>query len=139
MECGKDGLKESGRDSELDRLAEDWIGLWQSELAALAGDPEMAALWRQGMAQGAAMVAAWAQALAAWPKLDERPAPSPGPAPAAAASGAGGDAGLGGAGGDLAALRSRIDELERRLAALEGGAAGGGADRRRPRRRRPPA
>ena len=41
--------------------------------------------------------------------------------------------------GDAAALRARIDGLERRLAALEAGPGGDGADRRGPRRRRPPA
>ena len=40
---------------------------------------------------------------------------------------------------DPAGLRSRIEELERRLAALERGTAGSSTDRRGARRRRPPA
>jgi hypothetical protein len=33
---------------ELERLAEDWIALWQSEISALAADREMAEGWAAG-------------------------------------------------------------------------------------------
>ncbi|MDB5373640.1 MAG: hypothetical protein JWP04_2282, partial [Belnapia sp.] len=39
-----------GGDPALDRLAEEWIGLWQDEIAAMAADPDMAAVWRHAMA-----------------------------------------------------------------------------------------
>lgn len=151
--------------TELDRLAEDWITLWQSEIAALAGDREAAESWAGAVASWAALMAAWARAATTppfghgqagfpspfamppqpwppgWPaaaRPHDGAAPPPGPAPAAPASPADREPGYGGdrEPGD-AALRARLAELERRLADLEGGAGGSAPDRRRPRRRKP--
>ena len=51
---------------DLDRLAEDWIALWQSEIAGLAADPELAEQW-----------AAWAALGAAWMRAAASMAPRP--------------------------------------------------------------
>jgi len=145
---GRSGEEES--DCGLDRLAEDWIALWQSELAALAADPEWVGAWQQAMAMGAAWMRAAATAMTPPAPATARPPhehprdetgtdAAPRSAAAAAASGAGSDASLGNDGGDDASLRARLAELERRLAALERRTGGGGADRAKPRRRRPPA
>jgi hypothetical protein len=139
--CGpeRDGTQD-GPQPGLDALAEAWIALWQSELAGLAADTEVAAAWRQAFGLGAS----WLRAAGGVPSYergpavrDAPPAPAPGPAPAGPASGDGPGDPLGSA--DSARLRARVDELERRLAALERGTADGGADRSRPRRRRPSA
>jgi hypothetical protein len=132
----------AGQD-DLDRLAEDWIALWQSEVAGLAADPELAERW----AAFASLGAAWFRAAAQLSKPftpgaaphDSTAAP-PRPAPAAAPSGAGGDTGHGGS-GDAArdAMAERLATLERRLADLESGAGGSRANQRRPRQRRPRA
>ena len=135
--------------AELDRLAEDWITLWQSEIAGLAADREAAEAWAvvaQGMAQGmAAMGAAWMRAAStpppfAWPApFAPEFAPEPArPAPAAAPPDPGRQPGDGGAERD-AGLAARLAELEGRLAAIEGGPGRKPADRRRPGRRKPPA
>jgi len=128
---------------DLDRLAEDWITLWQSEVAGLAADPELAERW----AAFASLGASWFRAAAQFSKpftpgaaQHESTTPPLRPAPAAAPSGAGGDPGNGG-GGDATrdAMAERIATLERRLADLESGAGGGSAHQRRPRQRRPRA
>ncbi|WP_424810954.1 hypothetical protein [Roseococcus sp. YIM B11640] len=135
---------------DIERLAADWIALWESELAALGQDAELAESWAASVALMAAFWRAQSAHLAAamkWRGPDEEP---PRPAPAAAASPAGGGARDGGAGvpaappgakplgdgPDVEQLRARLAELERRLATLEGGAAGGGEDRPRPRKPR---
>jgi hypothetical protein len=125
---------------DIDGLAEDWIALWQSEIAGLAADPELAEQW----AAWAALGAAWMRAATAMaprrPDTHDRAAAPPWTPPAAAASRPGGHAGDGG--GDQPArdaMAERLAELERRLADLEGGAAGKGPDPRRPRGRRPRA
>ena len=128
---------------DLDRLAEDWITLWQSEVAGLAADPELAERW----AAFASLGASWWRVAAQFSKpftpgaaQHESTTPPPRPAPAAAPSGAGGDTGHGGGGGAARdAMAERIATLERRLADLESGAGGGSANQRRPRQRRPRA
>jgi hypothetical protein len=69
---------------DLAALARDWIELWQSEVAALASDPEtaetwsrLAALWAGAAASGIAAMPRGAQ----WGARDERHAPFPGPWP----------------------------------------------------------
>ncbi|WP_246521738.1 hypothetical protein [Neoroseomonas terrae] len=125
---------------DIDSLAEDWIALWQSEIAGLAADPELAEQW----AAWAALGAAWMRAATAMaPRYrpgggHDGTASPPWTAPPAAASGPRGPAGDGG--GDQPArnaMAERLAELERRLADLEGGAGGTGPDPRGPRGRRP--
>ena len=52
--------KKAAAEQELDGLAEDWVALWQSEIAGLMADPELAAAW----GAMAAMGNAWLNALA---------------------------------------------------------------------------
>jgi hypothetical protein len=107
----------------LDRLAEEWIGLWQEEIAALVADADMMAAWRL-------MLGGWMGGMA-----HEAGTPA-----AAAASRPAGDAAVAGDGGASAGLLERVAALEARLAALEvKGDAGGGAPRRPARGKRPPA
>lgn len=129
------------RPEELDSLAEDWITLWQSEIAGLAADPELAEQW----AAWAALGAAWMRAAAAMAprhgaEPHDRAAPPPWSPPPATPSGPSGPAG---AGRDdepsRDAMARRLAELERRLADLEGGSRGAGADPGRTRRRGPRA
>ena len=146
-----DADRPKAEQEEVERLAEDWITLWQSEIAALAADREAAEAWSAATSAWAALGAAWLRAAAAppfgrsptpWPPVrtvDDGAAPSPRPAPAADAPDAGGgarDARDGGVDAD-AALRGRLAELERRLADLEGRPRGDAPDPRAPRRRRP--
>ncbi|WP_237217610.1 hypothetical protein, partial [Falsiroseomonas oryziterrae] len=56
-----------GPGDELDRLAEDWITLWQTEIAALAADREAAEAWAAAASAWAALGAAWMRAAAAPP------------------------------------------------------------------------
>jgi hypothetical protein len=158
----KPGAPEPDVAAELESLAEDWITLWQSEIAGLAADREAAEGWAAMSAAWAGLGAAWLRAATAPPfgrgapnpyaanpfatgPAHDGPAAPSRPAPAAASPDPGGEPGDGGAGGHGdAALRRRVDELERRLAALEpgtpdlpGGAGGDAPDRRRPRRRKP--
>ena len=126
---------------DLDRLAADWIALWESELAGLGQDAELAEAWSASVALMAAFWRAQAAQMAAaakWRAPHEPHTRPPGPAPAQPAPDPGRQPGHGGD-DDAAALRTRLAELERRLAALEGGPGGGGKDRRKPRspRRKP--
>jgi len=97
-----------------DKLAEDCVTLWQSELTALAGDRELRESW-------ATMDALWAgTATGALALLRARPDVSHGTAGARQPSGAppalaAPDPGL----DEVAGLHRRIAELERRLAAFE--------------------
>ncbi|MGG5888329.1 hypothetical protein ACLF3G_14435 [Falsiroseomonas sp. HC035] len=144
-----DGAKD-GRDAaaELEALAEDWIALWQSEIAGLAADRETAETWAAMTAAWAGLGGAWLRAAIAppfgrpppgapgfppnwpmpnwsppawptWPAHDSAAAP-PRPAPAAAAPDPGREPGDGGdrERGEPAGA-DRIAELERRLAELE--------------------
>lgn len=125
---------------DLDSLAEDWIALWQSEIAGLAADPELAEQWAAWAALGAAwMRAATAMTPRARPWTDDRAAPPPWTPPTAAPPGPSGHAGHGGVDQPARdAMAQRLAELERRLADLEGGPGGTGKNPRRPRGKRPP-
>lgn len=129
---------------DIEKLAEDWIALWQSEVAGLAADPELVEKW----AAFASLGAAWFKAAAQFSEpftpgaaaQHDSAVPPSRPAPAATTSGAGGDTGDGGSGGAARdAMAERIAILERRLADLESGGGGGRANQRRPRQRRPRA
>lgn len=139
------GQEPAERQVELDRLAEDWITLWQSEITALAADREAAEAWA-GMAQAvAALGGAWMRTAVTpppfvWPAPfgpDLAPEP-PRPAPAATPFDPGRQPGDGSVERD-AWLAARLAELERRLAEIESGPGGKPANRSRPRRRKPPA
>ena len=105
----------AGTGDDLERLAEDWIALWQSEIAGWAADPEAAEAWSAWAALGAAWLRAMAAAAApaarrpppmppgfafgasrGTARPDDGTAPPPRPAAAAAAPGDGGDARPGG-------------------------------------------
>jgi hypothetical protein len=135
-------------EAEIEKLAEDWITLWQSEIAALAADREAAEAWAATTSAWAAMGAAWLRAVVAppfgrpspfaWhdgavPTPHDRAVPPARPAPAAASPADGREPRVDGA------LRKRLAELERRLADLEGGAGGARQNPRKPRRRKPSA
>ncbi|WP_297855461.1 hypothetical protein [Elioraea sp.] len=120
-----DGAEDTG--AELDQLARDWIALWQSELAALASDPEAVEAWTRLVSLWAASATA---ALGMMPRggaAHEPPSARPfapaGPAPAGAPPDARGVAGDGGGrdGALFARILERLDAIERRLAALEVG------------------
>jgi hypothetical protein len=148
-----DADRPKAEQEEVERLAEDWITLWQSEIAALAADREAAEAWSAATSAWAALGAGWLRAAAAppfgrppapWPPVrpaDDGAVPPPRPAPAADAPDAGGGAGNARDGGPDAypALRRRLAELERRLADLEGRPRRAAADPRPPRRRHPRA
>ncbi len=99
---------------DLAKLAQDWITLWQSELAALAADREAQEMWRTWLAVWAGVAA---NAMKALPRNDGvhagggGAADAPRAAPAAAASDPR-DA-------EIDRLAKRLAELERRLAAVE--------------------
>ena len=109
----------------------DWMTLWQSELAGMAGDRELREQIQAALdtwsTSGQAVLAALGAMMAAQRSAghDNTPTP-PWPAAADAASGAGpgtsgGTRGGASAGSDdaLGALSLRIAELERRIAGLE--------------------
>ena len=105
--------------------AQDWITLWQSELSAMAADPEMRESWQTAMALWAGTMAAVVRGLPrAAPAersgafaTDDRPAGSAGPAdaPRTAAAAAAPDA----RDAEIERLARHVAALERRLAELE--------------------
>jgi len=126
------------RPEEFDRLAADWIALWESEIAALGQDAELAEAWSTAVALMAAASRAQAAQLAAAAKWRAHEPHPPRPPPPAAAPDAGGGPGHGGDDA-AAALRTRLAGLEQRLAALEGKPTRGGPDRGKARKPRVPS
>jgi hypothetical protein len=102
-------------------LAQDWITLWQSEISAMAADPELRESWQTIMALWAGTVSALIRGLPREPNPSwhdpapgrARPADAPRAAPAAAAPDAR-DA-------EIERLTRHVAALERRLANLEHG------------------
>ncbi|HYZ20629.1 MAG TPA: hypothetical protein VE690_00600 [Rhodopila sp.] len=102
---------------DVSQVARDWITLWQSEMSAMAADPEIRESWQ-------AMMAIWAGAMSALvsglprqahdrPDRPSRPADATRPAAAAAAPDPR-DA-------EIDRLARHVAALERRLAELERG------------------
>src|SRR4051812_27402535 len=103
---GPENPEDTECEPELDQLAKAWVALWESELAALAADPEVATAWRHAIGLGAAW-GGTARGAPAWEApVDHRPA-----APGAEAAGLSSRPGAGDAlgGEDPAGLRSRIE------------------------------
>jgi hypothetical protein len=71
-----DADRPNAEQEEVERLAEDWITLWQSEIAALAADREAAEAWSAATSALAALGAAWLRAAAAPPAIFAAAAPS---------------------------------------------------------------
>jgi hypothetical protein len=113
----------------LEALARRYLDLWQDQATALAGDAELARQVGQWLSMMQAGMVNGFQASGAPGTGKSAPSTAPGPAPAAAASGGG---------------QPRLDELARRLAALErridrleaGTKGGSPKPRRRPRKRK---
>jgi hypothetical protein len=103
------------------KLAQDWITLWQSELSAMAADPEMRESWRSVMAIWAGTMSTVLRGLPRAPTSDRyeraggqsRTADAPRPPPTAAAPDTR-DA-------EIERLARHVATLERRLADLERG------------------
>jgi uncharacterized membrane protein YccC len=140
--AGKAGFGESGARQrgapdmpDLDKLAQDWITLWQSELSAMAADREMRESWQSIAALWAGTMAAVLRGLprdlnAARHDGTHRragPADAPRAAPTAAASDAR-DA-------EIERLARHVTALEHRLAELERGGSPAVDPKRRPRRK----
>jgi hypothetical protein len=103
------------------KLAQDWITLWQSELSAMAADPEMRESWQTVMALWAGTMSIILRAMPRAPSVEQyeraggpaRTADAPRATPAAAAPDSR-DA-------EIKRLARHIATLERRLADLEHG------------------
>jgi uncharacterized protein YceH (UPF0502 family) len=101
--------------------ARDWITIWQSELAALATDRELAEGWVR-------LVTLWAEAAERATRLLPGAHDPHGPAgPAAPPRPAAAVAALDARDATIERLAERVAELERRLAELAAGTGGGGA------------
>jgi hypothetical protein len=117
------------------KLAQDWITLWQSELTAMAADPEMREAWQTVMALWAGTMSTMLRAMPRTPAADRhdgtggkaRTADAPRTAPAAAAPDAR-DA-------EIDRLARHVATLERRLADLERGSDPRVDPKRRPARK----
>jgi hypothetical protein len=102
-------------------LAQDWITLWQSELSAMAADPEIRESWQVIMAMWAGAMASMLRGVPRDPNVSchdgargrSRPADAPRPPPPAAAPDSR-DA-------EIERLARHVTALERRLAELERG------------------
>ncbi|MFO1024870.1 MAG: hypothetical protein U1E70_06800 [Acetobacteraceae bacterium] len=130
-EAASDGTTSGGRAADIDlrRLAQDWITLWESEVTALAADPEMREAWQAAAAIWAGAMTAALQAMPrgstsspAAPRDERSPRGAGSPetpraAPAAAAPDPR-DA-------EIERLARHIDALERRLADVERSSSGG--------------
>ena len=127
--------------ADIDQLAERFVDLWQDQMAAMAGDPELARLMRR-------MLGLWGLGPSpfAGTAFDVAPEPTASGAPGEAdadghAGKAAGAAAARPASGDARALfvelGRRLDALEERLARLEaGGKSRRPGPRAKPRRRR---
>jgi hypothetical protein len=119
-ESGKAGRAAGGGRAAPDaqELAQDWVTLWQSELSAMAADPEMRESWQTILGLWAGTMAAIIRGLPRGFGHDGKagpagPADAPRPAPAAAAPDA--------RDVEIERLARHVAALERRLAELERG------------------
>ena len=125
--------------ADLDRLAERFVDLWQDQMGAMAGDPELSRLMRRmlglwGLGSGPLAASPFAVAPDPGPTSHEpsRNGDAAAPAGAAPARAAPGDAGA-----VLVELVRRLGPLEERLARLEAGSKGSRPrPRAKPRRRK---
>ena len=113
-------------------LAQDWIAIWQSELSAMAADPEQRESWQAVVALWAGTLSALLSGLPAATAYDNQtgragPDDAPRPAPVDAAPDAR-DA-------EIGRLARHVAALERRLACIERGGHPGVDAKRRPRRK----
>jgi hypothetical protein len=143
LSAAESGAGTTGELPDPRKLAEDWIILWQSELSAMAADPEMRESWQTLMALWAGTMSAMLRGLprggtADWrgnPAADRyertgrqtRAADAPRSTPADAAPDAR-DA-------EIERLARNVAALERRLADLEHGGDPPVHPKRRPRRK----
>jgi hypothetical protein len=107
------------------KLAQDWITLWQSELSAMAADPEIRESWQTIMALWAGTMSTMLRGLPSDRGHDGArgragPADAPGAAPAAAAPDAR-DAEIDRLARHVAALEQRLAELSQRVERDRGG------------------
>ena len=104
--------------ADLQTLAQDWIAVWQSEIAAAAADREVHEAWQS-------MAALWAGAagamLRALPRSQPHDGPTGGTGTAAPARAAPAAAAPDPRDAEIQRLGQRLADLERRLADLERG------------------